>query len=308
MMEADWYADPTAIVYFAGKADESMKRQNWLSLLLALLMAFSIVGASAEGVTFPEPWDTGLDVLWLLVPWEDKGVDLWFGVRFNEHRSEMANVQLSIDILEKANADWAEQFACLDTNGQMEPDQDNLMLMDISLTGPDGEAFTAEGLNLTMYVQTPDGWLDQDVQFKYVSAGVDEAYALTHVVQACPGEDDQSFVEDDFLSVDMNHFSPFAAYLEKPVVTPTPVVTAEPTPVPATPTPVVTAEPTPVPATPTPVVTAEPTPLPIGTATPVPTVPATGDGMQLSLLAGLMLMAAGLTVVFTGCLRKRSRG
>lgn len=292
MMEVDWYADPTAIVYFAGKADETMKRQNWLSLLLALLMAFSIVGASAESVTFPEPWDTGLDVLWLLVPWEDKGVDLLFGVRFNKHRREMANVQLSIDILEKANADWAEQFARLDTNGQMEPDQDNLMLMDISLIGPDGEAFTAEGLNLTMYVQTPDGWLDQDVQFKYVSAGADEAYALTHVVQACPDEDSQSYVEDDFLSVDMNHFSPFAAYLEKPVVTPTPV--------PVTPTP--------VPATPTPVVTAEPTPLPIGTATPVPTVPATGDGMQLSLLAGLMVMAAGLTVVFAGRLRKRSRG
>lgn len=262
-----------------------MKKTSLLSLLLALLMVFGIACASAESAAFPEPWDTGLDVLWLLVPWEDKGVDLWFGVRFNKHRSEMANVQLSIDILEKANSDWEELFTALDTNGQLEPDQDNLMLMDISLTGPDGEAFTAEGLNLTLYVQTPDGWVDQDVQFKYVSLDEDEAYSLTHIVQACPGEDDQSAVEDDFLSVDMTHFSPFAAYLEKPVVTPTPV-----------------------PVTPTPVVTAEPTPLPIGTATPVPTVPATGDGMQLSLLAGLMLMSAGLAAALAGRLRKRSRG
>ena len=45
-----------------------MKKTSLLSLLLALLMVFGIACASAESAVFPGPWDTDLDVLWLLVP------------------------------------------------------------------------------------------------------------------------------------------------------------------------------------------------------------------------------------------------
>ena len=156
---------------------------RFFSLLVALVMLLGMASASASA-TFPSPQDTGIDVLWLTVPWEDKGRDVLFGIRFNEHRSLFGNATISIDILEQGTAAWNALYADLDKESQDLADENYLMLLDISLLDEDGNKLDTSDLNVTMFVQHGRSDPEKEMHFYYVSAGRDEAYRLALV--PCP--------------------------------------------------------------------------------------------------------------------------
>lgn len=88
------------------------------------------------------------------------------------------------------------------------------MLLDISLLDEEGNKLDTSDLNVTMFVQHGPSDPEKEMHFYYVSAGRDEAYRLALV--PCPdyGNLDESVHLDKFFSITMNHFSPFALYME----------------------------------------------------------------------------------------------
>ena len=245
---------------------------RFFSLLVALVMLLGMASASASA-TFPSPQDTGIDVLWLTVPWEDKGRDVLFGIRFNEHRSLFGNATISIDILEQGTAAWNALYADLDKESQDLADENYLMLLDISLLDEDGNKLDTSDLNVTMFVQHGRSDPEKEMHFYYVAAGRDEAYRLALV--PCPdyGNLDESVHLDKFFSITMNHFSPFALYMEgEPVAEPVPEPEVKPE------------------------------------DKPEASTPVTGDNSRLLLWGSLMVLAMGGMVFLSGKRSKKVNG
>ncbi|MBO5502279.1 MAG: hypothetical protein J6K73_12015 [Clostridia bacterium] len=268
-----------------------MKRINWLALLVATLMLFGFSCASAEGTAvFPE--DTGTDILWLMVPWEDMERQVLFGIHMNNAHYELSNVRVEIDILEKGTDAWNAQYAMLDAANQAVADDNGLMLMDISLFKPTDssanqaesafEPFHAENLNLTLYIHGQKEWDYDEIRFCHLADAADEEFSLKVLEDVYNGPElDDYTTTGKYLSVHMTHFSPFVVFNTKAAASAT--------------------------ATPTPGPVATPTPAPAASASPVQppaAAPATGDAMQ-PLLWGVLFLGS-VAAVSLLLLRKRN--
>ena len=144
-------------------------------------------------------------------------------------------------------------------------EEKGLMLMDINLSKPKAasskqaeleyEPYTADDLNLTMYIHGRDAWDQEKVRFCYIAEDKDEVFSRTMLEDVYYGSQFEGYdASGKYLSIDMKHFSPFVVFNEGEAKTP----------------------PTPTPAPPS--------------AAPGIAAPPTGDGAQPVLWASVLLM------------------
>lgn len=200
-----------------------MKHMKWLALLTALVMVLGM-GAAMGGNRYTSGTlyssSQGSVAHWLQVPWEDKGIYVWFGIlSCNNETDELLNYgEIFIDILSKNDDAWQARRAALDASSI---DEDTLMLLDIYIENSDGERVTVDtnaGYLTKLYVQITKPWDEKttDLNFVYAPEGGDRLFDKTLVTNPAPNID----AKGQYMAVNMDHFSPFAAYVNIPVAAP----------------------------------------------------------------------------------------
>ena len=199
-----------------------MKHMKWLALLTAIMMVLGMGAAMGDGYTRGTLYSSsqGSVAQWLQVPWEDKDIDVWFGILScnNETDALLNHGEIFIDILSKNDDAWQARRAALDASSI---DEDTLMLLDIYIVNQDGEQVTVDtnaGYLTKLYVQITNPWEEKtaDLNFAYAPEGGDKLFGKTLVTDPAPRKD----AAGQYMEVNMDHFSPFAAYVNIPVAAP----------------------------------------------------------------------------------------
>lgn len=198
-----------------------MKHMKWLALLTTLVMVLGMGAAMGEeneyvrvSLDTSDPSVTDAPAIgWDKVRWEDKGIDVTFGF----YISNGSDSYFYIDILRQGTDKWNAQYALLDEKHKALADQNSLMLLDIKHADYWGEPLTLDGRTCSVYIQITDPWggkKEDEFHFAYLANEADDAFD-TEILTDPHGQ------KGEFLKVNAEHFSPFAAYVEgDPVAAP----------------------------------------------------------------------------------------
>lgn len=197
-----------------------MKHMKWLALLTALVMVLGMGAAMGEEngyvrvslATSDSSVTDAPAIGWDEVLWEDKGIDVTFGFYLSSNGGDS---YFYIDILQQGTDKWNAQYALLDEKHKALADQNSLMLLDIKHANIYGDPLTLDGTTCSVYIQITEPWGGKNAfHFAYLADGNDEAFG-TEILTDPYGQ------KGEFLKVNAEHFSPFAAYVEgDPVAAP----------------------------------------------------------------------------------------
>ena len=188
-----------------------MKHMKWLALLTTLVMVLGMGAAMATSLELNPTYSNAPTIRFTQVPWEDKSIKVWFGIL---DTGDNVEATFTIDILEQASEKWQDQFNKLDADKKQQVLDGSLMLLDIECSDLELPANQIE-----MYIQITEPWANGNgFHFYCVKSGEDEDYSIDPLIS--------TFDFGDFIKISMNHFSPFAAYVEG---VPVPAPVAPPT-------------------------------------------------------------------------------
>ena len=111
--------------------------------------------------------------------------------------------------------EWKDCYDKFDDEHKHAAADDRLLMFQIGVTAPDGEAYTMLNRDAALYVQIDDDWDEQNLHAAYIAEGVDETKLVSY-------EEKLSYPEgtDAFAGLTLNHFSPYVIYETGSVIVP----------------------------------------------------------------------------------------
>lgn len=148
---------------------------------------------------------TDENVTWLKEEVNEQNV--WFGLNNSTHEfSEGSLFWVRLLNQETTSDSWITYYNMLDDSHKNNIEKDHLWMFEIGVTSPDGTEYNSLNSTTNFYVQLDDTWDADELNAVYISEGPDED------VICSSGELEPPTEPDMFVSLEINHFSPYAIY------------------------------------------------------------------------------------------------
>lgn len=147
----------------------------------------------------------GHDFVWLRE--SAGGKDIWFGIECGYWQFDIGSrfwVRV-LDPVDDAEA-WAEAYAKMDEEMKQSVDGDKLLLFQIGVTSPEGEAYKEFYSQTVLQIQYDDSWSGPNPEVFYCTDGTDESFEEGLVT----GEYPEGY--DTFIMTHIGHFSCYGAF------------------------------------------------------------------------------------------------
>lgn len=130
---------------------------------------------------------------------------------------------LKVELLSRTKDEkrYNEILSGLDKDKKEKVEQNNIELLDITLTKPDGTKYTKLKESADLYIEVPDGWDWREMQAVYLNMfDVDQDFNENYVSLSMKDDDSYTIEEElahNFIRIPVTNLAPYAIYDEATV-------------------------------------------------------------------------------------------